>query len=255
MKRNNPGVNAVLHASGVLCDRVGKLALYLMLIALSGLASHAQSPLREPTPAEKKVLEQYTTVIHSFLDTFDSDDWDTKIDYDVDDSVLVSNGNEYPLDIDELIQRSYTVKKDSPLYEREIAPFLAKMQQMSPAEMAQEGKKLKMLRLEVQVHFNRAGAETDAKTRTQLQVSGATYSYMTEESEDKRSQTVVLLFGDWKSATVGSQSLVFHFKHPAHTPAVENLVFQLQGSPDRIHELLRSADWKKVNGALIGSGS
>jgi len=218
-------------------------------------ALQAQSPLREPTPAEKKVLEQYTAVIHPFLDSFDSDDWDTAVDYDVDDNVMVSNGNQYPLDVDELIQRSYTVKNDSPLYQREVAPFLAKMQQMSPTEMAEAGKKLKRLRLEVQVHFNRAAAENDAKNRTQLQVPGAAYSYMTEESADKRSQTVVLLFGDWKTAKAEENGLTFHFKHPPHTPVIENVVVQLQGSPDRIRELLKSADWKKVNSALIGAGS
>ena len=232
----------------------------LLVVCLSGVVLHsapslAQSQLRDPTPAEKKVLEQYTNVIHSFLDTFDSDVWDSKVDYVVDDNVQVSNGNDYPLDVDELIQRSYTVKKDSPLYQREVAPFLAKMGQMSPTEMAQQGKKLKMLRLEVQVHFNRAAAETDAKSRSQLQIPGAAYSYMTEESEDKRSQTVVLLFGDWKSAKEVSQSMAFHFKHPPHTPVVENVVIQLQGSPDRIRELLRGADWKKVNDALVGAGS
>jgi hypothetical protein len=117
---------------------------------------HAQSSLRDPTPAEKKVLNRYASVIHSFLDTFDSDDWDTKVDFDVDENVQVSNGNTYPLDVDELIQRSYTLKKGSPLYQREVAPFLAKMPQMSPTEGAQAGKKLKTLRLEVQAHFNLA---------------------------------------------------------------------------------------------------
>jgi len=217
--------------------------------------ANAQAPVRDPTPAEKKVIEQYTNIIHPFLDTFDSDDWDTKVDFDVDDNVLVGQSNDYPLDVDELIQRSYTVKRDSPLYQREIAPFLAKMQQMSPTEMAQAGKKLKMLRLEVQVHFNRAAADKDARTKPQLQIPGAAYSFMTEQSEDKRSQTVVLLFGDWKSAQQGGDDLKFHFKHPPHTPAVENIVVQLQGSPDRIRDLLHSADWKRVNQALIGAGS
>jgi len=217
--------------------------------------ANAQAPVRDPTPAEKKVIEQYTNIIHPFLDTFDSDDWDTKVDFDVDDNVLVGQSNDYPLDVDELIQRSYTVKRDSPLYQREIAPFLAKMQQMSPTEMAQAGKKLKMLRLEVQVHFNRAAADKDARTKPQRQIPGPAYSFMTEQSEDKRSQTVVLLFGDWKSAQQGGDDLKFHFKHPPHTPVVENIVVQLQGSPDRIRELLHSADWKRVNQALIGAGS
>lgn len=255
MKNNNSEMNAVWRSFGGFRNSLPSLMLCMLFGTVSCLASHAQSPLRDPTPAEKKVLDQYTGVIHPFLDTFDSDDWDTRVDYDVDDNVLVSQGNEYPLDVDELIQRSYTVKKDSPLYQREIAPFLAKMEQMSPTELAQAGQKLKLLRLEVQVHFNRAGADTDAKTKAQLQIPGAAYSYMTEESQDKRSQSIVLLFGDWKSATVATQGLMFHFKHPPHTPVVENVVIQLQGSPDRIRELLRSADWRKVNDALVGARS
>ena len=220
----------------------------------TGFACAQDSPLRDPTPAEKKVLENYTEVIHSFLDTFETEDWDMHVDFDVDDQVLVGKRNEVPLDVDELIQRTYTVKNGSPLYNREVAPFLAKMQQMSPTEISQHGKKLKRLRLEVQVHFNRAAAENDARTRAQLQVPGAAYSYMTGESDDKRAQKVVLLFGDWKSGHESSNGLAFHFKHGAHTPVVENIVIQLQGSPDRIRELLHSADWKKVNGALVGAG-
>ncbi len=232
------------------------LATFINLIAvlatlLVPAAARAQSPLRDPTPAERKVLEQYRDAVHSVLDTMDSDDWDTATDFDVDDNVLVGVHNDVPLDIDELIQRSYTVKKDSPLYQREVAPFIAKMQQMSPMEMAQAGKKMKMLRLEVQVHTNRAAADRETRTRPQLQVPGAAYSFVSEESEDKRSQTVVLLFGDWKSAQQRSEDLFFRFKHSPHTPAIENLEVQLRGSPDRIKEVLRSVDWKRMNTALI----
>ena len=242
-------------SSSIRCNRARNTTLFFVAAGLLSAAATAQAQVRDPTPAEKKVIEQYTSVIHPFLDTFESDDWNTKVDFDVDDNVLVGQSNDYPLDVDELIQRSYTVKNGSPLYQREVAPFLAKMQQMSPTEMAQAGKKLKMLRLEVQVHFNRAAADKDARTKQQLQVPGAAYSYVTEQSEDKRSQTVVLLFGDWKSAQQGSDDLKFQFKHPPHTPVVENIVVQLQGSPDRIRELLQRADWKRVNQALIGAGS
>src|SRR6516164_8266140 len=82
----------------------------------TGFACAQDSPLRDPTPAEKKVLENYTEVIHSFLDTFETEDWDMHVDFDVDDQVLVGKRNEVPLDVDELIQRTYTVKNGSPLY-------------------------------------------------------------------------------------------------------------------------------------------
>ena len=227
-------------------------AMVVAVFFLLHAPAQAQNNLREPNATERPILEKYRDTIHAVLDSMDSEDWDTSTDFDVDDNVLVGNDPDVPLDVDELIQRSYTVKKDSPLYQREVAPFLAKMQQMSPIEMAQAGKKLKMLRLEVQVHFNRAAADRDARTKAQLQVPGAVYSFMTEQSEDKRSQTVVLLFGDWKSAQQRSDDLKFHFKHPPHTPAIENIEIQMRGSPDRIRELLRSVDWKKVNDALSG---
>ena len=238
----------VSHPSRTLCEGVGILTLVITALLLSTASS--QSTLRPPTPAEKKVLDQFTSVVHPFLDTFDSDDWDTASDYDVDDNVQVSQDPDVPLDVDELIQRTYTVKNDSPLYQREVAPYIAKMQQMSPAEMMQAGKKLKNLHLEVQVHFNRAAADQEARTRPQLQIPGAAYSFQSEESDDKRSQTVVLLFGDWKSAAQTANGIRFHFKHPPHTPAIENLEVQLQGSPDRIRELLHTADWKRFNEAL-----
>ncbi len=256
MKIDHIEMSRVPHPYRGVDDRVGILTWLVVTLALLSAASlYAQSPLREPTPAEKKVLDQFTGVVHSFLDTFDSDDWERATDYDVDDSVLVSKHNDVPLDVDELIQRTYTVKKDSPLYQREVAPYVANVQQMSPREMMEAGKKLKRLRLEVQLHFNRAAANKEARTHPQLQVPGSAYSFMTEESDDKRSQTVVLLFGDWKSAQLRSEDMLFHFKHPPHTPTIENIEIQLQGSPDRIKELLRSADWRRVNDALIGAKS
>lgn len=242
-----------------LLSNLRPLVLLAAIVALASFAeqAHGQNGLRPPNDAEQKVIGHYRDVIHSVLDTMDSDDWDTNVDFDVDDNVLVGERNkDVPLDVDELIQRSYTVKKDSALYQREVAPFLAKMQQMSPMEMAQAGKKLKMLRLEVQVHFNRAGADSHARTLPQLNVPGAAFSFLPEDQGlEKRAQTVVLLFGDWKSAHETDNGLGFRFKHPPHTPAIENIVIEMHGSPDRIKEILHSVDWKKVNDALTGSGS
>jgi hypothetical protein len=40
-----------------------------------------------------------------------------------------------------------------------------------------------------------------------------------------------------------------------HTPAIENIEIKMEGSPDRIQELLHSVDWKRVNQALTPAGS
>jgi hypothetical protein len=216
---------------------------------------HADSKLRKPSAAEQKVLAHYTDIIHSILDQLESDDWDTKTDWDIDEKVLVSEDPDVPLDVDELIQRSYTVKGGSPLYQREIAPFLEKMKHMTPTEMALAAQKLKRLQLEVEVHFNRAGVDADAKTSPQLQVPGAALSYQSDLSADKRSQTVIVIFGDWKSAQQHDDILRYHFKHAVHSPAIENIEIKMEGSPDRIQELLHSVDWKRVNQALTPAGS
>jgi len=44
--------------------------------------------------------------------------------------------------------------------------------------------------------------------------------------------------------------LRYRFKHAAHQPAIENVVNQPDGSPERIGELLHTVEWRPVNDTL-----
>lgn len=65
-------------AEGNVLRRRSEPALHSGQCSISGPRSHS---------LRKEGVEKYTNVIHSFLDTFDSDDWDTKVDFDVVESV------------------------------------------------------------------------------------------------------------------------------------------------------------------------
>ena len=228
-----------------------KTTLTLLLVAmLFSIAAGDATDLRPPTPAEKQVLAKYRTVIYSVLDSFNSPDWAEKDDFELDDKVLVSGDPAVPLDVDELIQRSYSVKEGSALFQKEVLPYITQMQSATPEQMAQIGRKMRRLQLEVEVHFNRAGIDSNPARRTSVAVSGPAMAIQGDLSQDKKIQTVQLLFGNWKSAVQGGDILAYHFQHPAHSAAIENVVIQLRGDPQRIQELLHSVNWKRVNDAL-----
>src|SRR5438270_4370934 len=133
----------------------------LMTLALMWSLDAAGQPvgegeLRDPNPQEKQVLMHYREVIGRVLDQFKSDDWEEKIDYEITDDVSVSGDPDVPLDVNELIQRSYTVRQGSALYQKEVAPFAEKLAATSdPNEMVRLAKQRKVTDLTTEVHFNR----------------------------------------------------------------------------------------------------
>lgn len=230
-----------------------RLLVTVPLIALLlGSSISAQNPhLRDPTPAERAVLNHYRDVIHSVLDKFQSDDWDENVDYDVADDVLVSDSRDRPLDVNEMMQRTYTIRNGSALFQKEIAPFVEKFQTMhDPAQMAALAKQMIMNRYSVEVHFNQIAVTVDP-ANPDLHLTGAAFSYRIKNFKYDKGTSVVLLFGDWKDSWKGGDDgYRYKFKHATHQPVIENVVIQFDGSPERINELLRTVDWRPVNDAL-----
>jgi hypothetical protein len=230
-------------------------ALGICLAAL-GAALTAQEPhLRPPTPAENVVLNHYRDVMHSVLDTFQSDDWDQSVDFDVQDDVFVSNDPDVPLDINEMMQRTYTVRQDSALYQREFAPIVDKLNSTQDVnEMQALSKQLPMTKYSVEVHFNvlSEGVKPPPSANPDLHIPGTALAYRVENYKFDQGTSVVLLFGDWKSATwqPTNKWYRYRFQHAFRQPAIENVVIQLDGSPERIDELLRTVNWQAVNGAI-----
>ena len=237
----------------LLCAAVAAL---ISAVCLGGrTAVEAQGGLRDPSPDERAVLMHYRDVINKVLDRFQNDDWTESVDYEITDDVQVSGDPDVPLDINELTQRTYIVRQGSALYEKEVAPIIEKLTATSdPAEMARIARQKKVTTLKVEVHFNRSGVGMSAAPgpSQDLHLAGPSFATHLRADDPRQGASVVLLFGNWSTAKWNADNgfLRFRFKHAAHQPAIENVVIQLDGSPERIGELLRTVDWRQVNDTL-----
>lgn len=233
------------------------LAVIAVALALtcSLEAAGQEAGLRDPNPPEHQILMHYREVIGKVLDQFPSDDWEEKVDYEITDDVSVSGDPDVPLDVNEMIQRSYNIRPGSALYQKEVAPLAEKLTATTdPNEMVRLAKQRKVTSLVVEVHFNRlcVGMDSAPASASDLHIPGAAAAYHLKPAKLGRGASVVILFGNWKAATwnAGNGCDRFKFIHGAHQPAIENIVIQMDGSPERIDQLLKSVKWNEVNSAL-----
>ena len=160
-----------------------RLALPCFLVAA---AVSAFAALRAPTPAEQTAIDKYAKTVNKVLDQFRSDDWDENIDYAIDDVSVNTNDPGVPLDINELTQRTYTVRNGSQRFNEKIAPSMQQL--MSSSDMNAKvkiGQQMQsLMRMQVQVHFNRAnlGFEPAPANNHDLHIPGAAFAYKIDDS-------------------------------------------------------------------------
>ncbi len=229
------------------------------LAAAWGVEAMAQSE-RAPTAEERGMLVHYRDALHSVLDQIPNEDWVEmeNVRFDVDDDAEVSNDPDVPLDINESMTREYRLRPDSKQAQEQMArlqPLMEKFKAspMDPAIAAEIQRAAKPNKLVVNVHFNRLSQELDGPptSLTDLKLPGTAMAF--KSAPDKHGNVSVwLLFGNWKAATWNASDrwLRFHFRRPGRYPAIENIAIDMNGSPERIDELLKSADWKVVDQAL-----
>ena len=206
------------------------------------------------------MLVHYREVLHGILDQIPDDNWVESENYrfDVDDEAEVSSDPDVPLDINESMTREYHLRPGSKLQQEQIArlePLLEKFKAspMDPAISQEIQKATIPSKLIVNVHFNRLSASLDAPPGqlADLKLPGVAMAFKGATGKSK-DVSVVLLFGNWKAATWDSYGkwLRYHFRRPGRYPAIENVVFEMEGSPDQIDVLLKTVDWTAVNGTL-----
>jgi len=232
------------------------IVLFAAFAGLSVAPAAAQQPLRAPTAEERAILTNYVNVVHSILDQIPDDNWveDEQHRYDIDDEAEVSNDPDVPLDINESMTREYIIRPGSALEADRIKvlePLLEKFKAnpTDPATSLALQKADKPTRITVNVHFNRLGAPLDYApgSAADLKIAGPAVAYKSTDS--RGGESVVLLYGNWKA---GSR---YRFRRPGRYPAVENIVIDISGDPDRINHLLQTVDWKSVNSALTTQAS
>ncbi len=230
-----------------------RLALPCFLVAAAVTVFAA---LRPPTPAEQTAIDKYAKTVNKVLDQFRSDDWDENIDYAIDDPSVNTNDPGVPLDINELTQRTYTVRNGSQRFNEKIAPSMQQL--MSGSDMNAKvkiGQQMQsLMRMQVQVHFNRAnlGFEPAPANNHDLHIPGAAFAYKIDDSAFGHGAAYILAFGNWNNSKWDAEHgwYHFHFAHPQNTPYIENIEVRIYGADDRIQQLLHSIDWNQMNDAL-----
>jgi hypothetical protein len=211
--------------------------------------------LRPPTSAEAAAIKHYTQVIHQVLDQIGGDDWDQTVDDDIEQNVLVSNDPYVPLNLDEMMQRTYTVRPGSDLFERDYAAIYNKLQSTHDLNELQElSKQVKFNRFTVEVHFDAQSQNVNPPPgkNAPLHVAGTAMAYRVNNYKYEKGESILLFFGGWTPALWrgSSEGYRYNFKHAFGDPAIENVVIQLDGAESGIEHALQTVNWRHVNDAL-----
>jgi hypothetical protein len=161
-----------------------------------------------------------------------------------------------PMDIDQMLQRTYEIRKDSKRYKTLVLPRLQKLAAEKDINKKQlEAAKIEDLQhLQVQVHFNMLVVPmiTGPNPKVDPKVPGATFVHQDRNNPFSHGVAYVLFFSSTKNGRWEEVNDVYRnfFVHPPDTPYIENIEVRIFGPEDRIKELLRKIDWKQVNSAL-----
>lgn len=231
---------------------IGKVALMCAVVSTAAFGFYAG---HKPTPAEQKAISRYAQTMNKVLDQFKSDDWEEKVDSTIE-HPAVSTFGDRPMDIDQLLQRTYVVRKDSKRYKTLVLPRLQKLAAEKDVSKRQlEAARIEdLMHLQVQVHFNMFVVPmiTGPDSKLDPKIPGATFVHQDRNNPFSHGVAYVLFFSNGKAGRWEEVNDVYRnfFVHPPDTPFIENIEVRIFGSEDRIKELLRKVDWKQVNNAL-----
>ncbi len=232
--------------------RIGRLAL---LCALVPVAMYGYFAKRPPTPAEEKAVTKYVQTMSKVLDQLGGPDWDEHIDQQIE-HPMVNIVDDRPLDIDQLLRRTYEVHPDSKRFQTLIQPRQQKLALLKDASQKDlyraQTEDLKYL--QVEAHFNMLVVPmmNGPDLKRDPKVPGATFVHQDRNNPFGHGVAYVLFFSNGRPGKWDETNGVYrnNFVHPPNSPYIENLEIRIYGAEDRIHELLRKLDWKQVNAAL-----
>ena len=233
------------------------VAMAMALVLVGVPAATGLPPDRDPSAQEKEILNRYTGAVDSLLDSFTNETWeeDEGHRFELGANVMVSNDPDVPFNINESIERQYQVRRDSKVFAEKYGALLAKIEQTSDInEKMKLSEQLPYTRVRVRVYFNQLNFEVKPAPpgNAPLALRGPALAYGVA-AESNRSAAVLLLFGDWQNATWDAKNhwYHYHFQRRGFYPAIENIVIQVDGNPDRVDELLHTANWAAINDGLV----
>jgi hypothetical protein len=241
-----------LKAALLMCAVISTAVISTAVISTRGYGFYQG---RKPTPAEQNAITKYAAVMNKVLDQFRSPEWDEKIDTTID-HPTVSTFGDRPMDIDQLLQRTYELRKDSKRYKTLVEPRLQKVATEKDVSKKQlEAARIEDLQhLQVQVHLNMLVVPmiTGPDPKVDPKVPGATFVHKDRNNPFSHGVAYVLFFSNGKVGRWEEVNDVYRnfFVHKPDTPFIENIEVRIFGPEDRIKELLRKIDWRQVNTAL-----
>ncbi len=254
--------------------------IFLIQLFLSGL-NFAQS-VKEPSPAEKKLLNKVIPIIQSVLDQFGNNDWELDQDwYNGDPFVPADDNGTGPIGLDQNFERDYKVTENSDRFNNIIMPLYEKSQVLqdkvvvnikkyenNPSAKAEKeyGKKSPLLdsldainnkleelsELHVYAYINNLYVK--GKPVKDIDIPGA--AMVTKENRGHFApdffKSYYIAFGNWKSAKWSDSQKAYYFKFK-DTPksSVQNIVIIMTGAQDRMKELMKTIDWSVLNKAIL----
>jgi hypothetical protein len=232
--------------------RIGKLALLCALAPVAMFGFFAKRPL---TAAEDKAVAKYVETMNKVLDQLNGPDWDTHIDEKIE-HPMVNLMDDRPLDIDQLLRRTYEVRAGSKRYQTLILPQDQKLALLKDASQKDllRAQTEDLKHLQVEAHFNLLVVPmiSGPDSKHDPKVPGATFVHQDRNNPYGHGVAYVLFFSNGRAGKWDETNGVYrnNFVHPPNSPYIENLEIRIYGAEDRIHELLRKLDWKQVNAAL-----
>lgn len=230
-----------------------KIILNLSIGLLLSFPVFAQS-MREPTPAEKKVLMRVIEPINQNINLFPDNDWEMTERFG-DQDIDVPNGSKSQLACSYLV--ALALKEGAPLYIKLTQNIQRLMQEnkndsLEAAYAALE--KQSLIHVDIAINGEVVTLGNMPKKNIQLKIPGATQAFIValDNNTTRRTGAIVLAFGNWNNAKYDSENHCyrFHYSHFPQTPFVENVVIEMYGNTDRIKEILKKSDWSKVAASL-----
>ena len=249
-----------------------KRAIVVVAAIVSIAVNVAAQSRRPPTPAETTVLARFLDTMKPILDRFVDANWQVKENGFPADPSRFSISIKAGVPLDDCFggDRTWSVTEGSPRFNSRLKPLYDRARSLSDALVAKykagqdataEAKGLERLHeaitsaseVTIEVCANSPIVEAAALHSSEPSLaSGVVARRVDGACGVDVPNCYILVFGDWSTARLNAADKLydFHFVHPAASPYLEDIVIKLHGADDRIQEMLKAVDWRRVDDAL-----
>lgn len=230
--------------------------------------------LRNPTPAEKAAIDKFVHAVEPLVKPYADSNWEFKDGGPEDpDNYSVQVKPDVVMGVAPFTDYEFDMIQGTALWNKEMKPIMDSVMNLSsygfsPEEMGLANDRLAERSDNTSIVYvsiipNTGGLSLNPLkgNKRDLKIPGCYYSYFLSDDNDgladglhgDQKYRFVLVFGDWSGTKLTNTDPNFYrfpFKHPNNSPFIENAIIVLCGNKERIKELVKQTNWKKVNAGL-----